>query len=146
VSMVHVPYRGDALALTDLLSGQVQVYFGGLAAAIEQIRAGRLRALAVGTAIRLETLPNVPTLAETLSGYEASSWVGVGAPKGTPADVIDRLNKEINAGLADSSIITRLAELGLTVLPGSPADFSKLIADDTVKWAKVVRVSGVKPE
>jgi tripartite-type tricarboxylate transporter receptor subunit TctC len=146
VSMVHVPYRGDALAITDLLSGQVQVYFGGLAAAMEQIRAGRLRALAVGTATRLEALPNVPILAETLPGYEASSWVGVGAPKATPADVIGKLNKEINAGLADSSIITRFTELGLTVLRGSPADFRKLIADDTVKWAKVVRFSGVKPE
>jgi tripartite-type tricarboxylate transporter receptor subunit TctC len=146
VNMIHVPYRGDALALTDLLGGQVQVYFGGLAAAIEHIRAGRLRALAVGTATRLEVLPDVPTLSESLPGYEASSWVGVGAPRNTPVEIIDKLNKEINTGLADTKIIARFAELGLTVLSGPPADFGKLIADDTEKWAKVVKFSGAKPD
>ena len=146
VDMVHVPYRGDALALTDLLGGQVQVYFGGLAAAIEHIRAGRLRALAVGTATRLEALPDVPTLSESLPGYEASSWVGVGAPRNTPVEIIDKLNKEINTALTDTKIIARLTELGLTVLSGPPADFGKLIADDTEKWAKVVKFSGAKPD
>jgi tripartite-type tricarboxylate transporter receptor subunit TctC len=146
VNMLHVPYSGDALALTDLLGGHVQVYFGGLAAATEHIRAGRLRALAVGTATRLEVLPNIPTLSETLPGYEASSWVGVGAPRNTPVEIIYKLNKEINTGLADAKIMARLAELGLTVLSGPPADFGKLIADDTEKWAKVVKFSGAKPD
>jgi tripartite-type tricarboxylate transporter receptor subunit TctC len=146
ISMVHVPYRGDAPATTALLGDQVHVYFGGLAAAIEHIRAGKLRALAVGTLTRLNILPNVPTLNETLPGYEASSWVGVGAPKATPDDVIERLNKEINAGLADPTIIARFAVLGLTVLPGSQADFEKLITEETTKWATVVRAAGVKPD
>jgi tripartite-type tricarboxylate transporter receptor subunit TctC len=145
VDMLHVPYRGDALAVADLLAGQVQVYFGGLATAIEHIRTGRLRALAVGTATRLEALPDVPALTESLPGYEASSWVGVGAPRNTPVDIITKLNNEINAGLADAKINARFSELGLTVLAGSPADFEKLIADDTEKWAKVVKVAGVKP-
>jgi tripartite-type tricarboxylate transporter receptor subunit TctC len=146
VGMVHVPYRGDALAITDLLGGMVQVYFGGLPAAIEHIRAGKLRALAVGTETRLKMLPNVPTLSETLPGYEASSWVGIGAPRATPVDIIDKLNKEINAGLADSAITDRFADLGLIVLPGAPDDLGKLVADETVKWANVVKASGVKPE
>jgi tripartite-type tricarboxylate transporter receptor subunit TctC len=146
VNMLHVPYRGDALAIADLLGGRVQVYFGGLAAAIEHIRAGRLHALAVGTATRLEVLPDIPTLNEFLPGYEASSWVGVGAPRKTPVEIIDKLNKEINMALADAKIVAQLAELGLTVLAGSPADFGKLIADDTEKWAKVVKVAGVKAD
>ncbi len=146
VDMLHVPYRGDALAVADLLAGQVQVYFGGLAAAIEHIRAGRLRALAVGTATRLEALPDVPALNESLPGYEASSWVGVGAPRSTPVEIIAKLNNEINTSLADAKIIARFADLGLTVLAGSPADFGKLIADDTEKWAKVVKVAGAKPD
>jgi tripartite-type tricarboxylate transporter receptor subunit TctC len=146
VNMVHVPYRGDAPAITDLLGGQVQVYFGGVAAAIEYIRAGRLRALAVGTSTRLEVLPNVPTLSETLQGYEASSWYGIGAPKATPVEIIDKLNREINAGLAAPKLVARFAELGLTVTAGSPAEFRNFIADETEKWAKVVKASGARAD
>jgi tripartite-type tricarboxylate transporter receptor subunit TctC len=146
VNMVHVPYRGGAPALTDLLGGQVQVMFPATAASIEYIRAGKLQALAVTTATRSEALPGIPTVGEFVVGYEASSWNGVGAPKGTPAEVIDKLNKEINAALADPKIKARLADLGRTVLPGSPVDFSKLIADETEKWGKVVRTANIKPE
>ena len=146
VDMVHVPYRGAAPALTDLLGGQVQVMFATMPASIEYIRAGKLRALAVTTATRSEALPDIPTVGEFVPGYEASAWYGVGAPKNTPAEIVDKLNKEINAGLADPKIKARLADLGGTVLAGSPADFGKLIADETEKWAKVIKFAGIKPE
>ena len=144
--MIHVPYRGNAPALTDLLGGQVQVEFALCPSSIEYIRAGKLRALAVTTATRSEALPDIPTVSDFVPGYEASAWYGVGAPKNTPAEIIDKLNKEINAGLADPKIKARIAELGGTVLAGSPADFGKLIADETEKWAKVVKFAGLKPE
>jgi tripartite-type tricarboxylate transporter receptor subunit TctC len=146
VNMVHVPYRGDAPALSDLLGGQVQVYFGTLSASIEYIRAGKLRALAVTTAERSKALPDIPTVGEFVPGYEASQWNGVEAPKGTPAEIIDKLNKEINAALADSKIKARLGDLGSTVLPGSPADFGKLIADETEKWGKVIRAANIRAD
>jgi tripartite-type tricarboxylate transporter receptor subunit TctC len=146
VDMVHVPYRGAAPAQTDLLGGQVQVMFDPIISSIEQIRAGRLRALAVTTAIRAEVLPDIPIMADFVPGYEASGWFGVGVPKGTPTEIVDRLNKEINAALAGPKIKARLADMGGTVFAGSPADFGKLIADDTEKWAKVVRFSGAKPD
>ena len=144
VNMLHVPYRGAAPALADLLGGQVQVCFGGVIASIEYIRAGRLRALAVTTASRLEALPDIPSLSEFLPGYEATDWKGIGVPKNTPPEIIDKLNKEINAGLADPKLKARFAELGSRVLPGSPSDFGKLIVDDTEKWAKVVKFAGIK--
>ena len=145
VNMLHVPYRGVAPALTDLLSGQVQVVFASPLSTIQYIGAGKLRALAVTTATRLQALPEIPTVGDFVPGYEASAFFGLGAPKNTPAEIVDRLNKEINAGLADPKINARLAELGGgTVLPGSPADFGKLIADETEKWAKVVRSAGIK--
>jgi tripartite-type tricarboxylate transporter receptor subunit TctC len=144
VNMVHVPYRGGAPALTDLLGGQVQVSFIGMAVAIEYIRAGTLRALAVTTATRWEGLPDIPTLSDFVPGYEASAWYGVGAPKNTPTEIIDKLNREINAALADPIIKARFADLGATVLPGSPADFGKLIADETEKWGKVIRAANIK--
>ena len=146
VDMVHVPYRGAAPALTDLLGGQVQVMFPGMPGSIEYIRAGKLRALAVTTETRSEALPDIPTVGDFVPGYEASQWFGVGAPKNTPTEIIDKLNKEINAGLADPKIKARLADLGGTVLRGSPADFGKLIADETEKWGKVVRFAGIKAE
>ena len=142
VDMVHVPYRGDGPALTDLIGGQVQVMFAAMPSSIEYIRAGKLRALAVTTATRSEALPDIPTVGDFVPGYEASGWYGIGAPKNTPAEIIDKLNKEINAGLADPKIKARLADLGGTVLPGSPADFGKLIADETEKWAKVIKFAG----
>ena len=145
VDMAHVPYRSAGPALTDLISGQVQVMFDALPASIEHIRAGRLRALAATTATRLDALPDIPTVAEFVPGYEASAVHGVGAPKNTPTEIVDRLNKEINVALADPKMAARLADLGLTVLSGSPADFGKLIADETEKWAKVVKFSGAKP-
>jgi tripartite-type tricarboxylate transporter receptor subunit TctC len=144
--MLHVPYRGTAPALTDLLSGQVQVMFGTMTGSIEYIRAGKLRGLAVTTATRAEALPDVPTVAEFVPGYEASTWYGIGAPKSMATEIIDKLNKKINAGLADSKIKAQLADLGGTVLAGSPAEFGRLIADETEKWAKVVKFSGAKPE
>ena len=146
VDMVHVPYRGAGPALTDLIAGQVQVYFATTVASIEYIRAGRLRALAVTTATRSDALPGIPTVDEFVPGYEASSWYGVGAPKATPAEIIDKLNKEINAGLADPKMKARLADLGGDVLALSPADFGKLIADETEKWAKVIKFAGLKPD
>ena len=146
IDMVHVPYRGAAPALTDLLAGQVQVFFAITPASIEHIRAGKLRALAVTTATRSEALPDVPTVGEFVPGYEASGWFGIGAPKNTPAEIIDRLNKEINAALADPRVKARFAELGGTVFAGSPADFGKLIADETEKWGKVVKFAGIKAE
>ena len=144
VDMVHIPYRGAALALTDLLGGQVQVMIDNMAASLEHIRAGRLRALAVTTATRLEMLPDVPTVGEFVPGFEASSMNGLGAPKRTPAEIVDKLNKEINTALADPRIKTRIADLGLTPLVGSPADLEKLIADETDKWGKVIRTAKIK--
>jgi tripartite-type tricarboxylate transporter receptor subunit TctC len=146
VNMVHVPYRGGGSALTDLLGGQVQVMFPSTVSSIEYIRAGRLRALAVTTATRLEVLPDVPTVGEFVPGYEASAWVGIGVPKNTPTEIIDKLNKEINAGLADPKLKARLADLGGTPLVGLPADFGKLIADETEKWAKVIKSAGIKAD
>jgi len=146
VNLVHVPYRGLAPALTDLLGGQVQVTFASMASSIEYIRANKLRALAVTTATRSEMLPDVPTVGEFVPGYEASTWSGVGAPKATPAEIVDKLNKEVNTALADPKMKARLADLGGTVLALSPADFGKLIADETEKWAKVVRDANIKPE
>jgi len=146
VNMVHVPYRGAAPALTDLLGGQVQVMFDAVPSSIEHIRAGRLRALAVTTAVRSEALPDIPTVGDFVPGYESSGWVGVGAPKNTPSGIIETLNKAFNAALADPKVKARLAEMGGAVLLGSPANFSKLIADETEKWAKVVKFSGAKPD
>ena len=146
VNMVHVPYRGAAPALTDLLGGQVQVYFGPMPASIEHIKAGKLRALAVTTATRSDVLPDVPTVGEFLPEYEASTWYGIGAPKNTPVEIIEKLNKEINAALADPKMKARLADLGGTVFSGSPANFGKFIADETEKWAGVVKFAGLKPE
>jgi len=146
VNIVHVPYRGSAPALTDLLGGQVQVYFDSTTASIEYIRAGKLRLLAVTTAARSEALPASPTMSDYLPGYEASQWYGIGAPKNTPAQIIDRLNKEINAALADPKMKARFADLGAAVLAGSPADFGKLIADETERWAKVIRAANIKAE
>jgi tripartite-type tricarboxylate transporter receptor subunit TctC len=144
VDMIHVPYRGQAPALTDLLGEQVQVVFGTVPAAIEYIKAGKLRALAVTTATRSELLPDVPTVSEAVPGYEASQWYGVGAPKNTPAGIVEQLNREINAALADAELKTRFVDLGCSVLPGSPAEFGQLIAADTEKWAKVIRTANIK--
>ena len=146
VDMLHLPYRGGGPALTDLLGGQVQVYFATTVASIEYIRTGRLRALAVTTATRSDALPDIPTVAEFVPGYEASSWYGVGAPKATPAEIIEKLNKEINAGLADAKLKARLADLGGDVLALSPADFGKLIADETEKWGNVIRALNIKAD
>jgi tripartite-type tricarboxylate transporter receptor subunit TctC len=146
VGMVHVPYRGGGPALNDLLAGQVQVMFPTTVSSIGYIRAGRLRALAVTAATRSDALPDIPTVAEFLLDYEASNWFGVGAPKATPAEIVEKLNKEINAGLADRKLNARLADLGGDVLALSPADFGKFIADETEKWAKVVKFAGIKAE
>src|SRR5262249_39053935 len=146
VNMLHVPYRGDVPAITDLLGGQVQVYFGTLSGSIEYIRTGRLRALAVTTATRSEMLPDVPTVGEFVPGYEASTWSGVGGPKATPAEIVEKLNTEINAGLADPKLKTRLADLGGDALALSPPDFGKLIADETEKWGNVIRALDIKAE
>jgi tripartite-type tricarboxylate transporter receptor subunit TctC len=146
VNMVHVPYRGNAPALTDVIAGQMQLMFADTPSSIEHIKAGKLRALAVTTAVRSEMLPEVPTVNEFVPGYEASFWSGVGAPKNTPAEIIDRLNKEINAALADQKIKARLADLGCTPLVGSATDFGKLIADDTEKWGNVIRALNIKAE
>ena len=146
VNTVHVPYRGIALALTDLLGGQVQVSFASMPSSIQYIKAGKLRALAVTTATRSEALPDVPTVGEFVPGYEASTWYGVGAPKATPAEIIDKLNKEINAGLADPNIKARIADVGGTVLALSPADFGNFIADETEKWGNVIRALNIKAE
>ncbi len=146
IKMTHVPYRGGGPAIKDLLGGQVQVYFSTIPSVIEHIRAGTLRPLAVTTDTRLAILPDTPTIAEFVPGYEASGWQGLGAPKDTPAEIIDRLNKEINAALADRKMRARLTDLGGTPLPGSPADFGKLIADETEKWAKVIRAANIKAE
>jgi tripartite-type tricarboxylate transporter receptor subunit TctC len=146
INMVHVPYRSGAPALTDLISGQVQVYFGALPVSIEHIRAGKLRPLAVTGATRSEVLPDIPTVGDFVPGYEASTWFGVGAPKNTPTEVVDRLNKEINASLADPKLRARFADLGSSPFVGKPADFGRFIAEETAKWAKVVKFAGIKPE
>jgi tripartite-type tricarboxylate transporter receptor subunit TctC len=146
VDMVHVPYRGVAPALTDLLGGQVQVLFANPAQSIPYIEAGKLRALAITTATRSETLPDIPTVGEFVPGYEPNSIFGLGAPKNTPVEIVDKLNKEINAGLADPKIKARLADLDSTALVGSPANFAKLIAEETDKWGKVIRAAHIKPE
>jgi tripartite-type tricarboxylate transporter receptor subunit TctC len=146
VNMVHVPYRGQAPAMTDLLGGQVQVMFDPVVSSLSHIRAGKLRPLAVTTSTRSEALPDIPTVGDYVAGYETSIWFGVGAPRNTPAEIVDRLNKEINAGLAEPKINARLAELGSTALAGSPADFGKFIAEETEKWAKVIKFAGIKAE
>jgi tripartite-type tricarboxylate transporter receptor subunit TctC len=146
VAMQHVPYRGSAPMLTDLLSGQVQVAFDNLQPSMPHIKAGTLRALGVTTASRSEALPDVPTIGEFVAGYEASTWNGVCAPKNTPADIVERLNREINAGLGDPALKARLAEMGAWALPGSPADGAKLIADEVEKWGKVIRAGNIKAE
>jgi tripartite-type tricarboxylate transporter receptor subunit TctC len=146
VNMVHVPYRGQAPAMTDLLAGQVQVMFDPVFSSIAHIQAGKLRPLAVTTSTRSEALPDIPTVGDFVAGYEASVWFGAGAPRNTPIEIVDRLNKEINAGLADPKIKARLADQGGTALPGSPADFGKLIADETEKWGKVIKSAGIKPD
>jgi tripartite-type tricarboxylate transporter receptor subunit TctC len=146
ISMLHVPYRGTAPALTDMLAGQTQVHFAAFSAAVEHIRAGTLRALAVTTAARLPALPDVPTVGEFVPGYEATSFVGVGAPHNTAGDVIDGLNREIDTAITDPKLIARITDLGGTTSPGSPADFGKLIADETEKWAKVIKFAGIKAD
>jgi len=146
IDMVHVPYRGAAPALSDLLGGQVHVYFGPLLASIEYIKVGKLRALAVTSLTRSEILSDIPTVDEFVPGYEASQSYGVGAPKDTPAGLVDKLNKDVNAALADPKMKARFSELGATVLPGSPADYGKFIADETEKWAKVIRAANLKAD
>jgi len=146
VNMVHVPYRGGAPALTDLIGGQVQVTFIGPIEVVEHIKTGRLRALAVSTTKRLDVLPDLPTMADFVPGYESSGWFGIGAPRRAPAEIVGKLNSEINNGLADPKIKARLAVLGTTILGGSSAEFGKLIADETEKWGKVVKFAGIKPE
>jgi tripartite-type tricarboxylate transporter receptor subunit TctC len=146
VNLTHVPYRGAPQAMTDLLSGQVQVSFDPLPASIEFVKSGKLRALGVTTAARAETLPDIPAVGEFVPGYEASGWNGMVARANTPTEIVQKLNREINAGLADPGLKTKLAALGGTVLAGSPADFGELIAGDTVKWGKVIKFAGIKPE
>jgi tripartite-type tricarboxylate transporter receptor subunit TctC len=146
IDMVHVPYRGGGPVMTDLLGGQVQVLFGTTSLTIAQIRAGKLRPLAVTTATRWEGLPDLPTMGDFVPGYEASSVFGLGAPRTTPAEIIDRLNREINAGLADPKMKAQLVELGGTVLPGSPADFGRLIVEETEKWGRVIKFANIRPE
>jgi tripartite-type tricarboxylate transporter receptor subunit TctC len=146
VNLVHVPYRGNGPALTDLLGGQVDVLFPTLASSIEYIRTGKLRGLAVTTAMRSKALPDLPTVGESVRGYEMSVWYGAGVPKGTPAEVIDKLNREINAGLVDPKMKAQLADLGNTPLTFSPAGFGKFIAEETEKWAKVIRAANIKVE
>ena len=146
VNLVHVPYRGAAPALADLLGAQVQVMFGSLPASIEYIKSGKLRGLAVTTSTRSDALPDLPTVGDFVPGYEASGWYGVCAPSRTPVEIVDKLNLEINAALADPKLKARLAELGGAALPGSPADFAMLIAEETEKWGKVVRAANIKAE
>jgi tripartite-type tricarboxylate transporter receptor subunit TctC len=146
LNLVHVPYRGGAPALTDMLGAQVQVMFPVISSTIEYVRSGKLRALAVTTTTRSDALPDTSTVAEFVPGYEASAFYGIGAPRNTPTEIIDKLNKEINAGLGDPKVKARLADIGITVLMGPPADFGKLIAADTDKWGKVIRAANIKPE
>jgi tripartite-type tricarboxylate transporter receptor subunit TctC len=143
---VHVPYRGAAPAVTDLLAGQVQVMFDTMSTSIEYIRSGRLRALAVTTATRSEALPDIPTMADFVPAFESSSWQGVGAPRNTPDEIVLKLNKEVNTGLADSKVKARIADFGGTPLPLKPAEFSKLVAEETEKWAKVIKFAGAKAD
>jgi tripartite-type tricarboxylate transporter receptor subunit TctC len=145
VDLVHVPYRGAGPALTDLLGGQVDLLFGGMASSVDHVRGGKLRALAVTTAARSEALPNTPVVSEFVPGYEASDWIGLGAPKSTPAEVVDTLNRNISSVLAEAEFRARVAELGGTVTPGTPANFGKLIAAETEKWASVIKFAGIKP-
>jgi len=144
VDLVHVPYRGNALALTDLISGQIEVLFPSLGSSIEYVKAGKVRAFAVTGATRSDALPDLPTVAETLPGYEASSFYGIGAPRHTPAEIVEVLNKAVNTGLADPKLKARLADLGSVPMPGSPAAFGKLIADETEKWGRVIKFAGIK--
>ena len=146
VNLVHVPYRGGAPAVTDLIGGHVQVIFAPVSESIQQIKAGKLRALAVTTATRLDVLPDLPTVADFVPGYEASGFAGIGVPRNTPAEIINMLNKELNAGLADSRIKARIVELGGTVLGGTPAEFGTIISEATEKWAKVIKFAGIKVE
>jgi tripartite-type tricarboxylate transporter receptor subunit TctC len=146
INMVHVPYRGGAPALTDLMAGQVQVMFDNVPTSAQPVKAGKLRGLAVTSTEPSAVLPDLPVVADFLPGYEASAWYGLGAPRGTPAEIIDRLNKEVNAILADPKAKARLEELGASLLPGSPPEFGNLLADETEKWGKVVRFSGAKPD
>jgi tripartite-type tricarboxylate transporter receptor subunit TctC len=146
IDMVHVPYRGSPPALTDLLAGQVQMMFSPLSSSIEYVRAGKLRALAVTTAARSEVLPDLPTVGEFVPGYEASGWFGVGAPRKTPVQIVDKLNQEINAGLADSKLKARLADLGSAVFVGSPSDFARHVAEETEKWGKVIRAANIRAD
>jgi tripartite-type tricarboxylate transporter receptor subunit TctC len=144
IDIFHVPYRGDAAAITDLLAGQVQMYFGNLPASIEYIKAGHLRALAVTSATRSPALPDTPAIGEFLPGLENSGWFGIGAPKNTPTGIIDKLNRDINVALGDARIKARFADLGAVVLPGSIAEFAKLIAAEAEKWVKVIRAANIK--
>jgi tripartite-type tricarboxylate transporter receptor subunit TctC len=146
IEMVHVPYRGEAPALTDMLGGQLQVMFATVPGSVEYVRTGKLRALAVTTASRLEALPDIPTVGEFVAGYEASGWQDLGAPKNTPADIVAKLNKETNTALADPKMKARLIDLGGTPMPMTPADFGKFIVAETEKWAKVIRAANIKPE
>jgi tripartite-type tricarboxylate transporter receptor subunit TctC len=146
INMLHVPYRGGAPAITDMLGGQVQVMFDNLPTSLEYIRAGKLRALAVTGTARSDLLPDVPTMSEFVPGYEASAWYGIGAPRDTPAEIVMKLNSEINAILADSKMKARVTEMGATILAGSPADFAGLVADETEKWRKVVKFSGARAD
>jgi len=146
INMVHVPYRGQGPALTDLLGGQVQVLFATTPGTTDYVASGKLRGLAVTTASRAEVLPNLPPVGDFVAGYEASQWYGMSAPKNTPTDIVDRLNREINAAIADPGMKSRFADIGGEPLPGSPAEFGKLIADETEKWGRVVRAAGMKPE
>jgi tripartite-type tricarboxylate transporter receptor subunit TctC len=146
VNLVHVPYRGNALALTDLIGGQIEVLFPSLGSSIEYVKAGKVRALAVTGATRSDALPDLPTVGETLPGYEASSFYGIGAPHNTPTEIVEILNNAVNAGLADPKLKARLADLGSVALPGQPATFGKLIADETEKWGKVIKFAGIKSQ
>jgi tripartite-type tricarboxylate transporter receptor subunit TctC len=145
-NLQHVPYRGDGPAMVDLIGGQVQVGFATMTASIGHIRAGRLRPLAVTTVQHSDALPDIPSVSEFIPGFEASSWFGVAAPKATPPEIIDTLNREINAGLADATVKSRLADMGGMLLTGSPADWGKLIANETEKWGRVIRSAGIKAE
>jgi tripartite-type tricarboxylate transporter receptor subunit TctC len=146
VDMVHVPYRGQGPALTDLLGGQVQILFAAAPGTTDYVKTGKLRALAVTTATRMQEMPDIPTVGDFVPGYEASQWYGFAAPKNTPAEIVDRLNKEINAAVADPGMLARLAAIGGQPIPGAPAEFGRLIAEETEKWGKVVRAAGIKPE
>jgi tripartite-type tricarboxylate transporter receptor subunit TctC len=146
VNLVHVPYRGNAPALADLIAGQVEVLFPSAASSIEYVRTGKLRGLAVTGATRSDALPDLPTVGDSIAGYETSSLYGIGAPRNTPGEIVDKLNKEVNAALADPKMKARLADLGGVALAGSPAEFGKLIADETEKWAKVIKFAGIKPQ